>query len=203
MKGTGWEERGKETTDVGTTLARRARGGWGKAFPEPRGAGSPAETLVRAGTYVHCATIPWLLLLWSFSKCTRDVLGTEPSPFEWVSVCSAPARADLHHFLPACLCKKEPSNGASATQAEKRVISHVRWFMPQNESSCLPSQLEFTRYFVIKQVSCALKMGIQALLEPGLDKPPISKKMGQHNARSLNLLRYFFCQILKRNSFGE
>lgn len=119
MKGTGWEEKGKETTDVGTTLARRTRGGWGKASPEPRGAGSPAETLVRAGTYVHCATIPWLLLLWSFSKCTRDVLGTEPSPFEWVSVCSAPARADLHHFLPACLCKKEPSNRGLSNPGRK------------------------------------------------------------------------------------
>lgn len=54
MKGTGWEERGKETTDVGTTLARRARGGWGKASPEPRGAGSPAETLGRAGTCTFC-----------------------------------------------------------------------------------------------------------------------------------------------------
>lgn len=48
--------------------------------------------------------------------------------------------------------------------------------MPQNESLYQPSQLESTRYFVIKQFSCALRMGIQTLLESDLETFSVSKE---------------------------
>lgn len=123
----------------------------------------------------------------------------------WVSMppCSAPARADLHHFLPACLCKKEPRNGGLSNPGRKMfyftcaLIYASKW------------KLVLTFATGVQQVFCdqtgflCSENGDSSPARARAGQISYFKKMGQHNARSLNLLRYFFCQILKRNSFGE
>lgn len=61
-------------------------------------------------------------------------------------------------------CKKDPSKAASSIHAQRREILYVCWFMPQSKACSYLQNKEFTRHFVIKQVSHALKMWIQTLL---------------------------------------
>lgn len=126
MKGTGWEEKGKETTDVGTTLARRTRGGWGKASPEPREEG--LEALQRHWGEQGHVYILQLFLGYYFCEVFQNahVMSWEQSQAlsnGWVSALPQPGLTCTIFFQLAS-AKRSPATGPQQPR-QRNVLFHM------------------------------------------------------------------------------